>query len=39
MKRNFGLRSRIEPAEMGAGAVWVIFVATIIVVWLAFIHP
>lgn len=41
MKRNFGHhpKSDVEPAELTAGGLYAIFVATVLVLWLAFIHP
>ena len=39
MKRHFGLRVEIEPAEVYAGGAWAIFVLVIVVIGLAFIHP
>jgi len=39
VKRHFGLRQKIEPAEIVAGSGYLIFVAAILVIGLAFIHP
>jgi hypothetical protein len=41
MMRNFGHRPKpdLEPAELTAGGLYLIFAVVIVVVWLAFIHP
>ena len=41
MKQNFGHRPKpdLEPAELTAGGLYLVFAILIVVLWLIFTHP